>query len=99
MGLDLVPWDPNEGAPAPDGTVWVHFTNHEWVTFTVTMEQLGVDLYGFPGRESMSVLTEEICIAVADALENHPDALPEADRRRWQGSVPFWRNAGGFVAL
>lgn len=99
MGLDLMPWDPLEGAPASDGTVWIHFTNPEWVSFIAVMEQLGIDLHGYLGREPMAVLTEEICLAVADALENHPEALPESDRDRWRGQIPHWRHAGGFMAL
>jgi hypothetical protein len=104
MGMDLVPINPSEDAPRwnEPGKSWhgkVVWGRYNWAGWTVLWELLqewGVLTEEFDCMNDGKVISEEACIRVADAIEQHLPELPP-DYQEWlRPHIQLWRTCGGY---
>ena len=106
MGMDLIPVNPSEEAPRWDapGKSWHgklipgRYNWSGWSWLLQHLERWGVLTDEFQYTNDGDVISEETCIRVADAIEQHVSELDEPDDTKvWlMGHVILWRTCGGY---
>jgi hypothetical protein len=104
MGMDLVPINPSEDAPRWDvpemswhgEVISGRYSWAGWSELCGLLKEWGVPTEEFDCMNEGKMISEETCIRVAEAIEQHLPELP-ADYQEWlQPHIELWRTCGGY---